>query len=47
MSQMNICDERGSGINVAIEAINILQLPTPKFICGEDYTHIIIYAPNS
>jgi ATP-dependent DNA helicase RecG len=45
MSRMNICDERGSGID--IKAINIFQLPTPKFICGEDYTRIIIYAPNS
>ena len=45
MRRMNICEERGSGIDRAIEAIEVFQLPAPKFIRGEDYTRIIIYAP--
>ncbi len=45
MRRMNICEERGSGIDRAIEAIEIFQLPAPKFIRGEDYTRIIMYAP--
>ena len=45
MRRMNICEERGSGIDRAIESIEIFQLPAPKFIRGDDYTRIIIYAP--
>jgi len=45
MRRLNICEERGSGIDRAIEAIEIFQLPAPKFIRGNDYTRIIIYAP--
>jgi ATP-dependent DNA helicase RecG len=45
MRRLNICEERGSGVDRAIEAIEIYQLPAPKFIRGEDYTKVIIYAP--
>ncbi len=45
MRRMNICEERGSGIDRAIEAIETQQLPAPKFIKGDDYTRIIIYYP--
>jgi predicted HTH transcriptional regulator len=45
MRRMNICEERGSGIDRAIEAIEMFQLPAPKFIRGDDYTRIIMYAP--
>jgi len=47
MRRLNICEERGSGIDRAIESIEIYQLPAPKFIRGEDYTRVIIYAPTS
>jgi ATP-dependent DNA helicase RecG len=47
MRRLNICEERGSGVDRAIEAIEIYQLPAPKFIRGEDYTQVIIYAPKS
>jgi ATP-dependent DNA helicase RecG len=45
MRRLNICEERGSGIDRAIEAIEEFQLPAPKFIRGDDYTRIILYAP--
>jgi predicted HTH transcriptional regulator len=45
MRRMNICEERGSGIDRAIESIEVFQLPAPKFIRGEDYTRVIMYAP--
>lgn len=45
MRRMNICEERGSGVDRAIDAIEDFQLPAPKFIRGEDYTRIILYAP--
>lgn len=47
MRRLNICEERGSGIDRAIDAIEIFQLPAPKFIRGEDYTRVIVYAPTS
>lgn len=45
MRRINICEERGSGIDRAIEAIEEFQLPAPRFIRGDDYTRVILYAP--
>ena len=45
MRRLNICEERGSGIDRAIEAIEVYQLPAPKFIRGDDFTRIIMFAP--
>ncbi len=47
MRRLNICEERGSGIDRAIESIEVYQLPAPKFIRGDDYTRVIMYAPTS
>lgn len=47
MRRLNICEERGSGVDRAIDAIEVFQLPAPKFIRGEDYTRIIMYAPTT
>lgn len=47
MRRLNICEERGSGIDRAISAIELYQLPAPKFIRGDDYTRVIMYAPVS
>lgn len=47
MRRLNICEERGSGIDRAISAIELYQLPAPKFIRGEDYTRVIMYTPTS
>jgi len=46
MRRLNICEERGSGIDRAIEAIEMFQLPAPKFIRGDDYTRVVLYAPT-
>lgn len=45
MRRLNICEERGSGIDRAIEAIEAFQLPAPKFIRGDDYTRVTVFAP--
>jgi len=45
LRRLNICEERGSGVDRAIDAIEIFQLPAPKFLRGEDYTRVIMYAP--
>jgi ATP-dependent DNA helicase RecG len=44
LRRLNICEERGSGIDRAIEAIEAYQLPAPKFERGDDYTRVFIYA---
>lgn len=44
MRRLNICEERGSGVDRAIEAIEEYQLPAPKFIKGEEYTRVIMYS---
>jgi len=46
IKRLNICEERGSGIDRAIDAIELFQLPAPKFIRGDDYTRVIVYAPT-
>ena len=47
MMRSKICERRGSGVDRAIEAIEFFQLPAPKFIKGDDYTRVILYAPIS
>jgi len=45
LRRLNICEERGSGVDRAIDAIEAYQLPAPKFMKGDDYTRVIIFAP--
>ena len=49
MRRMNICEERGSGIDKVITAIEMYQLPAPKFIDDSNFLRviIIIYASKS
>lgn len=46
MRRLYICEERGSGVDRAIDAIERYQLPAPKFLNGDDYTRVILYAPQ-
>ena len=43
MRRMNICEERGSGIDRVIWEIEMAQLPPPYFRTGRDRTVAIIY----
>lgn len=45
MRRLNICEERGSGVDRAIDSIEYYQLPAPKFIRGDGYTRVTLYAP--
>jgi len=47
LRRLGICEERGSGIDRAITSIELFQLPAPKFISGDDFTRVIIYAYQS
>lgn len=44
MRRMNICEERGSGIDKVVNAIEDYQLPAPNFIADDDYLRVIIYS---
>ncbi len=47
MRRMNFCEERGSGIDRAIEQCELYQLPAPDFTKDELYMKIIIFAPKA
>lgn len=47
MRRLNICEERGSGIDKVIFECEQHQLPPPDFIVGENYTRAILYSPQS
>ena len=44
MRRMNICEERGSGIDRAIDAIEVFQLPAPEFQGEEEFTRVTLFA---
>lgn len=44
MRRMNICEERGSGVDRAITAIEKFQLPAPEFYSETEFTRIMLFA---
>lgn len=44
MRRMNICEERGSGVDRALTEIEIFQLPAPLFQAEEDYTKVTLFS---
>ncbi len=47
MRILNICEERGSGIDKVVFECELNQLPAPDFIVGDNYTRTILYMPKS
>lgn len=47
MRLLNICEERGSGIDKVISDCEIYQLPAPNFIASDSYTRAILYETQS
>jgi len=47
MRRMNICEERGSGIDKVINSIEMFQLPAPNFIADENFLKVILYEPKT
>ncbi|MFD2200184.1 ATP-binding protein [Shivajiella indica] len=43
MRRLNICEERGSGIDKVVFECEYYQLPAPEFIVGDNYTRVILY----
>ena len=46
MRRIGICEQRGSGIDKVIVAIETFQLPAPNFMVTEKFTKVILYAPR-
>jgi ATP-dependent DNA helicase RecG len=44
MRRMNICEERGSGVDRALSAVEIAQLPAPEFQGEAGYTRVTLFA---
>ena len=44
MRRMHICEERGSGIDRAIDSIEACQLPAPEFQAEADFTRVTLFA---
>lgn len=45
MRRMNICEERGSGIDRALAQCEIAQLPAPDFRKDDLFTKVVMFAP--
>ena len=43
MRRINICEERGSGIDRAINGIEIFQLPAPEFLDDNDFMRVTLF----
>lgn len=46
MRRMNICEERGSGIDKVIFNVELFQLPAPDFRVAGDSTVAVLYGPR-
>lgn len=47
MRRIKICEERGSGIDKVVNAVEASQLPAPRFFTEETYFKATLYAPKS
>lgn len=44
MRRINICEERGSGIDKVISMVELFQLPAPEFRVTSNHTQVILFA---
>jgi len=47
MRRINICEERGSGIDKVVSSVEAYQLPAPEFIDGDKYTRVKMLNPKT
>jgi ATP-dependent DNA helicase RecG len=47
MRRLNICEERGSGMDKVVLECEIHKLPSPEIVIGDNYTRIILYGPKT
>ena len=46
MRRLNICEERGSGIDKVISAVEVFQLPAPDFRTTTNHTIAVLFGPR-
>lgn len=46
MRRMNMCEERGSGIDKVIKSAEVFQLPAPRFDVTQQHTKATLFAPR-
>jgi predicted HTH transcriptional regulator len=46
MRRINVCEERGSGVDRVINAVEVYQLPAPNFIAEEHFMRVVLYSPK-
>lgn len=46
MRRLGVCEERGSGIDKVITAVELFQLPPPSFRAEQGSTKVTLYAPK-
>jgi ATP-dependent DNA helicase RecG len=46
MRRVGICEERGSGIDKVLAAIELFQLPAPHFEVTQNHTRVTLFAPR-
>lgn len=46
MRRLKICEERGSGIDKALLAVEVYGMPPPEFVEGENSFKVILYSPR-
>ena len=44
MRRIHVCEERGSGIDKVIDAVEVFQLPAPDFSVTHQHTRAVLYA---
>jgi len=47
MRRLNICEERGSGIDKVVRSVEVFQLPGPDFRVSQDHMVAVLYAHKS
>lgn len=47
LRRINICEERGSGIDKIVRAVEVFQLPAPEFNDIETDMKVVLFAPRS
>ena len=47
MRRLNICEERGSGIDKVVDSCEVFQLPAPDFIVDNDFTRVKLFSPKT
>ena len=45
MRQLNLCEERGSGVDKVVLAVELFQLPPPDFRVAETGTIAVLFSP--